>query len=1237
MKTKIKLSHKKKGSRKVTKGNRVNRGSRLKHKKRSHIINALRGGSVSTQPKTDIFGREINPQKSVNKSSVKPSTAKYIPRHLRKNQSIQQSKNSIIPHSEYDTIVRHFTKTPKELDLSYVGNKIEIEIMPNNCIKYKCRDYNNKVKTIYYVYPNSLDSSKPLVYIIRENTNQNITVETDIVLKHSYSITPLELNVDTMQLAINNNLNKISNDDNNTYLGFVNFPSLIVNKVQFSFNSSRLNAKWYSVYEDINTFDKNDLYLNEALYLNFQDFQEDSHKRIETKHSFKNKNNFINTLKKIKLIKEQLHIINSIQIPTDLEVSKIDVIKVNLRALFELYVNQEESNIEITEEVRNYYNKRISTIETILNKLYNSLSLDDLQELKKVLKLEEDFIYNYVCCGIRVRLEEDNDDDMSLNVTTKNNTNKTNSNNTTNNSNINYNSSIFQSFDNKPKTYIIIENIGWVMRNSMWIEKYLQLNTTYMTSKNKKDSLKGRELMALIGNEYEYECDLYGLDEKYIIVDNKTCPGYVICGYPEKKTKEIILNFWQDNDYNKELVKAFEEVHNIQETTNSNSFLDLFKEFKKKETCSSYNEANLFMNLRTDIFEYIEKRYDELYKPDYPDYTNFKVNFRKNAKEYFQKIGEKYLPKILTKINYVFLVFKKNNSNALEPFIFNVKELIPEHKPILEQIERLIKHELSYRFGILSDAEYNNGKGNETDPFDDEYKLWYSRYSYSEFFHITTEYVHTMSNISDKAHGYKNSIILEELIYACGLNSDLGNPFFKDIRLEYEIREYKINKKIKLKETDVTKFPSQSTDCAQYEVGKPNEFRSDFVFCLYEKEKLRRESQKDIQMELTFNTNFNENTIIKLKTEKDFEFKKEEKLKEQAKKKGIDFFKTLFTTKNQSENKIRFILIFKTHKQNYTFIYSYNGKFYKLVIESNISKIVDDIINELNKKVLSNNFNDMVIKFNDLNKCFIVVSNDEVDIHDYKDIFNKNPFIISNIKQIPDTVKLDLSYYYETSLLKPKLLGIFTNLYIIVKPYIYTNSIKGKQYIQGFQKYINDLKNNKPLNIYCNTLTFEEKYKDCVLSQCSSYEVIINCVFYNIGDSGYDIIESIDNIVNKIVLYIVPHNYNYNNNFLIKPDYRQKYLGNFLDLEESSLSILNEIKKKYSNNDYLCFIHQTMQLRFYCLHFHIIKKEYYKRNFPKTETGSFMIQDMFIEDVINNIKNNINYYKMLNYNIIKTT
>jgi len=603
----------------------------------------------------------------------------------------------------------------------------------------------------------------------------------------------------------------------------------------------------------------------------------------------------------------------------------------------------------------------------------------------------------------------------------------------------------------------------------------------------------------------------------------------------------------------------------------------------------------LYMNLRKTIFEYIKNRYTELNQKDKTKVSDEELkflnyNFEKNAEEYFQKIAEKYLPKPMVFIKYVFLIFKKQPYGRLTPMIFNVKELKLDHKPILERVEKLIKHELPYRFGILSDNEYNNREGNEKDPFDDEYKLFYSRYRYGKFFHITTEYVHTMNNISDKAHGYKNSITLEELIYACGLHNDLGKSFFEDLKIEYEVREHQINNYVMIQ----SKIKNKEKN------NKNEKNRSEIVFDLYLYE-------KSIKQKIVNN---NKGEVV-LQNKK-------------------------LHTNLQSKN-IKFILIFISSVQTYTFIYSLDGFFYKLVIESNMKNIIGEIIKELNTTVSSNNSN--TIKFKNPTKLFKIVNNNILDIEDYKNIFKYNPFIVNKIKQIPQ--KIDISYYYETALLTHKQkIGTFANLYTEIKPYRYTNHIIGEQYIKGFYNYIDNLNNNQPVNLDCNTLNFEHKFTDCELRNCYPNEVIINCAYYNIGNSGYDIIESIDNSDNKIVLYIVPHNFNYNynespNNLL--PIYKNKYLGNFLDLDFTSLPILYEIKNKYSNNDYLCFLHHTITLRYYCLHFHIIKKEYYKRNYPKKDVGTFMIQDMFIDEIINNLKSNKNYYKIINYNIIKTT
>ena len=75
-----------------------------------------------------------------------------------------------------------------------------------------------------------------------------------------YDITPLELSVDTMQLAINTGCLEITTNskNNNTYLGFkrnngIDFPSLSLKKKSYSTGfsyTSREHANWVSVYEE---------------------------------------------------------------------------------------------------------------------------------------------------------------------------------------------------------------------------------------------------------------------------------------------------------------------------------------------------------------------------------------------------------------------------------------------------------------------------------------------------------------------------------------------------------------------------------------------------------------------------------------------------------------------------------------------------------------------------------------------------------------------------------------------------------------------------------------------------------------------------------------------------------------------------------------------------------------------------------------------------------------------------
>ena len=1217
----------------IKKKSHVRKYSRkIKNKKVKCSRKLLRGGSMRS-PKSysknpfailnienNNNNNNNNKLQKIHKIYVEPKYNKREHKELTENNK-NQGKWKIIGDSFKSLKFKY------ECENKFYKYKNTITIGKNTYNKYKCfpiKRTEGTIKEQYsIIYENTETGETFKVY---ENTNQSIGIEynEDKVFKQKgtiLQITPIELNVDTMQLAINTNSLYVSHPDKkgNVYIGFINnFPSLNVKVSNSSFKySSRLHAEWISVYEDDTTLLKEDQKFNLIKTTDGQYIDE---------------NTFNDANITISMSQQQ----------TGQPLLKKDPIELNVH-----YTNE------------GLFKSRINKLRELLN---NRQILPDVKKDAQ-LKLENQIKY-------RANVKIDND-----NGTTSENR--------------------------------IGENIGWVAKNVLWLEQYLKLKNAKLmegyhknrdsqsrTNDNNEATLKQlnnklkfaeqsnnlivqRELKKQIEqisidknfnkwkktiniydeqyniglpnveplNRKEYECDLSGLDEKYIIIDEYVNEGdgeeYVICGYPEDKMKEIILNFWQ----NKNMSVEFDKVHQEQKDTNSKSFLDLFiyyktKEFeinnpnKKIEIKEPYTECDLY--IRQVMIEYIEKRYNALYKdnPNDTDYTNFKVNFKKNAKEYFQKIALKYLPKPMVFIKYVFIVFiKKQNNNDLEPFIFNVKELIPEHTNILKQIERLIKHELSYRFGILSDAEYNNGIGNDTDPFDDEYKLWYSRYRYGEFFHITTEYVHTMSNISDKAHGYKNSITLEELIYACGLNSDSGKPFFKDVKLQYELRDYKLSYEKKA-HVDAPKIPIENENCTNYES------RSDLVFCLYEQDKLKKEYKKEYKKDITiinenknnmnkFNTSLKSYTFKRWKTRKEFEKNEELKKKKKNNIINLDLFRRIFTRKNQSENKIKFILMFKTHQHNYTFIYIYEGIFYKLVIESNISYILDDIIHELNKKVLSNNFEYMTINFESNNNTFRVVSINILTNKDYNIFFFYNPLIYININSnylIKD--KIDLSVYYENSMLISRKELTIINLYK-TDPLIYLNYKNSKYYTEG---YITFQHTKKQLEY--TEAKYEDELNKCAIKLCSSDDVNLNLslnyVFYNINDCKYDILEIINNAKNKILLYVFP------SIVLTEDEKKIYYIHNFLDLNKKSLPMLKEIKNIYLNKNYMCFLHKTNRLTYNVLHFHLIKKNDYLLNYPEIEKGIFIMQNIYIEDLINNIENQNDYYNKLELKTFNT-
>ena len=178
------------------------------------------------------------------------------------------------------------------------------------------------IRKIIYVYPKyqevstlfpSDDKVNQDIFIVHEFNNQAISVETDPNLEKGLIITPLELSVDTMQLAINTGCLQISQEGDNSYLGFVSnssisFPSLVSKEKSFyGYQSSRNNAIWTNVYEDDTTFKIDETYTSPDVHVNYQD---KSQPRINTDIKFQNEPYFMNMKKQIQIVIKQIDTIN---------------------------------------------------------------------------------------------------------------------------------------------------------------------------------------------------------------------------------------------------------------------------------------------------------------------------------------------------------------------------------------------------------------------------------------------------------------------------------------------------------------------------------------------------------------------------------------------------------------------------------------------------------------------------------------------------------------------------------------------------------------------------------------------------------------------------------------------------------------------------------------------------------------------------------------------------------------
>ena len=717
-----------------------------------------------------------------------------------------------------------------------------------------------------------------------------------------------------------------------------------------------------------------------------------------------------------------------------------------------------------------------------------------------------------------------------------------------------------------------------------------------------------------------FTCDDLNVDHTKLIIDEISEDGeqYVIIGYPDNKMKPYIdlYNKHTDEfktiyeDHKTNFMQYIAELYNFIDkntpkiNTNSEALKkEIFKFYGKKYyfdyIINFYNNelkkigftleniAN-YDQLSDEDKKIINDKFMEIY--GIPYISDFQNKFKELHKIYCNNLANNCINKPMMKINYIFFIFKKNKEEKYKdmytPAIFNFRQLMHKHYPILKKLDQLIKKRLSKLYGIIEDENT------------EEYKLWYSHYNYGDIFHIKTEYIHTMSNFQHQAYKYKNSITLEEIIYMLSiLDIDLIN-----LRIDYQKK--------------MVEF---------YEVVKPVLANQDKIFiknkCYIKPHSYNELLEKEVIEDLT--GFLDENTKILLT------FTETGGIYTIIYKNGINFYKI----KLQAN-------LCSIYNEIFENLYNIGTGYSINIFEQLISEYNRFYKPDVSQKTKPNLDLSKVhsIKGIDLYK---VLEHRPINIKDYKNIMQYNPLLVRKITRMPETPSIDIRYMFQNEIFD--ITKIDTQELIIPNPYLYKPKMLYKE-ILNTKVYIDELKK------FIENFSIEKTYTytsidDNIINNYKKYSesgVPIKTIYFNAINSGYNLIELTE--TSKTLIWIVPINATsvpsinepidetiLSANLPIIP----KFLKHMTDLDSSHIKLLEFINgliftnSKFKNSK--CYVNKgSITSTQSALHVHILTEEFYKSTFATLEQGNRLNAMVSLQYIINMLNLNADYYSNFN-------